>query len=367
MSTAPRPGHDGPAPASATPHRHTVGGMKAITLPRVRRPRRARPRRRRHPQARAPARCSCAWPPPGSTAPTCCSARATTRRRPVSRTCRGSRSAGSSRRSARVSTAGPSATRCARCSPAVGTPSRCGCRPGSCCPCRRGCPSSMRRRCPRSCAPCGPTSSSSPTSSPARRCSCTAGRRASGRWRSSWRAQVGAHVAVTAGSAAKLEACRELGAEVLVNYREEDFVERLREATDGHGADVILDIVGAKYLSRNVSALATERPARHHRHAGRHAGRARHRGAAGQARRRHRHLAAGAAGRREGDDRGGGARARVAAGRGGPGASVVHSRHPLADAAAAHRELEAGEHVGKILLTTGDCDARRTACGRHRA
>ena len=68
---------------------------------------------------------------------------------------------------------------------------------------------------------------------------------------------VGAHVAVTAGSAAKLEACRELGAEILVNYREQDFVEVLREHTDGAGADVILDNMGAKYLARNVDALAT--------------------------------------------------------------------------------------------------------------
>ncbi|HSO65388.1 MAG TPA: NAD(P)H-quinone oxidoreductase, partial [Ornithinibacter sp.] len=69
--------------------------------------------------------------------------------------------------------------------------------------------------------------------------------------------EVGARVAVTAGSAEKLEACRELGAEVLVNYREEDFVERVLAATEGHGADVVLDNMGAKYLSRNVAALAT--------------------------------------------------------------------------------------------------------------
>ena len=67
---------------------------------------------------------------------------------------------------------------------------------------------------------------------------------------------VGAHVAVTAGSQAKLDVCRDLGAEFLVNYREEDFVERVRELTKGHGADVILDNMGAKYLARNVEALA---------------------------------------------------------------------------------------------------------------
>ncbi|NJP99288.1 NAD(P)H-quinone oxidoreductase [Streptomyces zingiberis] len=66
----------------------------------------------------------------------------------------------------------------------------------------------------------------------------------------------GARVAVTAGSAEKLERCRELGADILINYREQDFVEELRKATDGAGADVILDIIGAKYLERNVKALA---------------------------------------------------------------------------------------------------------------
>ena len=67
---------------------------------------------------------------------------------------------------------------------------------------------------------------------------------------------VGARVAVTAGSADKLDACRALGAEILVNYREQDFVAIMAEATQGHGADVILDNIGAKYLARNVSALA---------------------------------------------------------------------------------------------------------------
>jgi putative PIG3 family NAD(P)H quinone oxidoreductase len=69
---------------------------------------------------------------------------------------------------------------------------------------------------------------------------------------------LGARIAVTAGSAAKLEACRELGAEILINYHDEDFVERVREATDGAGADVIFDIMGASYLDRNIDALATE-------------------------------------------------------------------------------------------------------------
>ncbi|MCZ0988062.1 NAD(P)H-quinone oxidoreductase [Streptomyces diastatochromogenes] len=67
---------------------------------------------------------------------------------------------------------------------------------------------------------------------------------------------VGAKVAVTAGTKEKLERCAELGADVLINYREQDFVAEIREATDGAGADVILDNMGAKYLDRNVQALA---------------------------------------------------------------------------------------------------------------
>lgn len=67
---------------------------------------------------------------------------------------------------------------------------------------------------------------------------------------------VGARVAVTAGSVEKLEYCRELGADVLINYREQDFVKEVRAATGGAGADVILDIVGAAYLAQNVKALA---------------------------------------------------------------------------------------------------------------
>lgn len=67
---------------------------------------------------------------------------------------------------------------------------------------------------------------------------------------------LGARVAVTAGSAEKLEFCRGLGADITVNYREEDFVAVLREATGG--ADVILDIIGAAYLDRNLDALASD-------------------------------------------------------------------------------------------------------------
>jgi NADPH2:quinone reductase len=69
--------------------------------------------------------------------------------------------------------------------------------------------------------------------------------------------RLGARVAVTAGSPAKLSLCRALGAEVTIDYRDEDFVPRVAEAT-GSGADVILDIMGAAYLDRNLAALAPD-------------------------------------------------------------------------------------------------------------
>lgn len=64
---------------------------------------------------------------------------------------------------------------------------------------------------------------------------------------------LGTRVAVTAGSAEKLAVCSDLGAEILINYRDEDFAEKVRGAG---GADVIFDIIGAKYLDRNIDALA---------------------------------------------------------------------------------------------------------------
>jgi NADPH:quinone reductase-like Zn-dependent oxidoreductase len=69
---------------------------------------------------------------------------------------------------------------------------------------------------------------------------------------------LGARVAVTAGSPAKLERCAALGAEVLIDYREQDFVEVIKGETGGRGANVILDNMGAAYLDRNVRALARD-------------------------------------------------------------------------------------------------------------
>jgi putative PIG3 family NAD(P)H quinone oxidoreductase len=68
---------------------------------------------------------------------------------------------------------------------------------------------------------------------------------------------LGAQVIATAGSPEKTARCLELGADAAIDYRTEDFVKRVHEITAGHGADVILDVMGASYLDRNLDALAT--------------------------------------------------------------------------------------------------------------
>ncbi|HEX8580969.1 MAG TPA: zinc-binding dehydrogenase, partial [Acidimicrobiales bacterium] len=163
--------------------------------------------------------------------------------------------------------------------------------------------------------------------------------------------RLGARVAVTAGSAEKLAACEELGAQVLVNYREEDFVERVRAATDGAGADVVLDNMGAAYLARNVDVLATN-------------GRLVVVGLQGGTKAE---LNLGALLRKRAAVLATSLRARPATEKAAIVASVrehvwplvesgavrpvVDSTFPLARAADAHRRLEASEHIGKILLT----------------
>jgi NADPH:quinone reductase-like Zn-dependent oxidoreductase len=161
-----------------------------------------------------------------------------------------------------------------------------------------------------------------------------------------------ARVAVTAGSAAKLDRCRELGAEVLVNYRDEDFVEAVRSATDGRGADVVLDLIGAKYLARNVEVLATS-------------GRLVVIGMQGGTKAE---LDLGLLMRKRGAVLATALRARPPEEKAAVVASVlehvwplvgsgsvrpvVDRRVPMAEAAEAHRVIEAGEAVGKVLLTT---------------
>lgn len=68
----------------------------------------------------------------------------------------------------------------------------------------------------------------------------------------------GARVLVTASSPEKLQACRSLGADVGINYKLEDFPARVMEATEGHGADVLIDFIAAPYYQRNLSSLAVD-------------------------------------------------------------------------------------------------------------
>ncbi|WP_342640820.1 NAD(P)H-quinone oxidoreductase [Rhodoligotrophos ferricapiens] len=68
----------------------------------------------------------------------------------------------------------------------------------------------------------------------------------------------GARVFATAGSPEKCRACETLGAERGINYREDDFVEIVKAATEGRGADVILDMVGGDYIARNIQAAAVD-------------------------------------------------------------------------------------------------------------
>jgi putative PIG3 family NAD(P)H quinone oxidoreductase len=162
--------------------------------------------------------------------------------------------------------------------------------------------------------------------------------------------ELGARVAVTAGSAEKLEACRALGADILVNYREQDFVAVVQEETDGAGADVVLDVIGAKYLARNIAVLA----------------------------RNGRLVVIGLQGGTTAEiDLGAMLAKRVAlfaaSLRGRPLAEkaaivrstrehvwplleaggvrpIVHATFPLAEAAQAHRVMESSSHIGKLLL-----------------
>jgi NADPH:quinone reductase len=162
----------------------------------------------------------------------------------------------------------------------------------------------------------------------------------------------GAQVFATAGTARKCAACEALGAELCVNYREDDFVERIRERTHGAGVDLVLDMVGGDYVARNIDLLAED---------GRLVQIAflksprtevdlsfvmRKRLTVTGSTLRNRPVA----------EKGRLARAvrdrvwpLVEEGRVRP---VIHARLPLDRAADAHRLMESGAHVGKILLTT---------------
>nr|MBA2739052.1 zinc-binding dehydrogenase [Nocardioidaceae bacterium] len=163
---------------------------------------------------------------------------------------------------------------------------------------------------------------------------------------------VGARVAVTAGSPDRLQRCAEYGADILIDHKQQDFVEEVKRATDGRGADVVLDMLGASYLQRNVDVLATS-------------GRLVIIGLQGGAKgeldlasllaKRAAVLATTLRGRPAAEKA-----AIVAAVRehvwplvaDGTVRPVVHATLPLDQAAEAHRLLDGGEVVGKVLLTT---------------
>ena len=165
-------------------------------------------------------------------------------------------------------------------------------------------------------------------------------------------AAVGARVLTTGGSPEKLALCSQLGADVTINYRDQDFVEVVREVTDGHGADVILDNMGAAYLGRNVAALATE---------GRLVVIGMQGGTTAE-------LDLGALMRKRAAIVATTLRARPSSEKAticrsvtehvwplvadGTIRAVVDTTMPLAEAAEAHRRMESGEHAGKIVLVT---------------
>jgi putative PIG3 family NAD(P)H quinone oxidoreductase len=161
---------------------------------------------------------------------------------------------------------------------------------------------------------------------------------------------VGATVAVTAGSAEKLARCGSLGATILVDYHDEDFVAVVTEATDGHGADVVLDIVGAKYLDRNLSVLA---PAGRLVVIGLQGGRSAELDLAALMAKRGAVIATTLRMRPTAE------KATIVAAvrehvwpliESGDVRPVVDRVLPMSSAAEAHRVVEAGEHVGKVLL-----------------
>jgi NADPH:quinone reductase len=161
----------------------------------------------------------------------------------------------------------------------------------------------------------------------------------------------GARVIATAGSAEKCDACRRLGADVAINYKAQDFVAAAKAATEGKGADVILDMVGGDYIERNYEAAAVEgRVVQIALQAGPKATvnfhrimlkRLTHTGSTLRA--------------RSIPDKGAIARAveehvlpLIAAGRVRP---LIDGTFPLARAAAAHSRMETNAHIGKIVLT----------------
>lgn len=160
----------------------------------------------------------------------------------------------------------------------------------------------------------------------------------------------GAIVFATAGGAEKAQACRDLGADVAIDYRAEDFAAVVREKTDGRGVDVILDMVGGDYVARNIDALAVD---------GRQVSIAFLRGSKvdidlQKVMIKRLTLTGSTLRPRSVAEKGAIAAALkaeawplIAAGRVRP---VIHSTFPLAQAAEAHALMETNAHIGKIIL-----------------
>ncbi|AHL73604.1 NAD(P)H-quinone oxidoreductase [Stutzerimonas stutzeri] len=162
--------------------------------------------------------------------------------------------------------------------------------------------------------------------------------------------QFGAQVFTTVGNADKVEACQRAGADRVINYHEEDFVEVLAQATEGNGVDVILDMVGGDYIARNIKSLAVD---------GRLVQIAFLKGSRVEfdtsAIMRKRLTFTGSTLRpRSRQDKAGIAKALqekvwplLERGACHP---VIHATFPLADVAEAHRLMESSQHIGKIML-----------------
>jgi NADPH2:quinone reductase len=162
---------------------------------------------------------------------------------------------------------------------------------------------------------------------------------------------LGSRVITTAGSEAKCEACRKLGADVAVNYKTQDFVAKTKQATGDKGAEVILDMVGGDYVARNYEAASVEgRIVQIAFQGGPKAEvnfmrlmfkRLHHTGST----LRPRSVADKAAIARALEDN---ALPLIAAGKVKP---VIYKTFPLSEAAAAHALMETSAHIGKIVLT----------------
>lgn len=166
---------------------------------------------------------------------------------------------------------------------------------------------------------------------------------------------LGARVLVTAGSDRKCKACMDLGADLAINYRDQDFVAAVMAATDKRGADVILDMVGGETTARNVQAAARDgRIALIATQAGGHANMDL------RAILVKRLKISGSTLRPQTVERKGRLAQALkeqlwplfASGRLRP--APLYARFALADAAAAHAAMEAGEHIGKLVLTAGN-------------